>query len=257
MDTGPAHFYRYRSVREEAALHVERTVCHNELYFPAAVSFNDPFDCRPTFSSAASPDELKQKVKRLSEDRAWPALDRNQRRFWVRSLRDSKVLAKIQTDNITEITSAMGVLCLSEIADDILMWSHYADSHRGLCLEFDGSAEFFARAQQVVYKTERPIINPFLDSQERSVRDKWVIDALLTKAAHWCYEKEWRIVEYASRPQVYHFPPTALTGIIIGANMPDTSAAVVASWIRQRRTPVKLYRALVDPMRYALRIDAI
>ena len=29
--------------------------------------------------------------------------------------------------------------CMSKVNDDVLMWSHYADNHRGLCLEFDFS----------------------------------------------------------------------------------------------------------------------
>ena len=32
-----------------------------------------------------------------------------------------------------------GVLSFSKLRDDILMWAHYGDKHRGLCLEFDGS----------------------------------------------------------------------------------------------------------------------
>lgn len=32
---------------------------------------------------------------------------------------------------------SMGVVCLSEHGDDILMWSHYSDGHQGFCLEFD------------------------------------------------------------------------------------------------------------------------
>ncbi len=46
-----------------------------------------------------------------------------------------------------------GILSLSKVRDDILMWTHYADRHRGLCFEFDGSANcnFFGEAQPVVY----------------------------------------------------------------------------------------------------------
>jgi hypothetical protein len=33
----------------------------------------------------------------------------------------------------------LGVVCLSEINNDILMWSHYADGHTGFCIEFERS----------------------------------------------------------------------------------------------------------------------
>jgi hypothetical protein len=31
------------------------------------------------------------------------------------------------------VTSKVGVMCISEVPDDILMWSHYADCHKGVC----------------------------------------------------------------------------------------------------------------------------
>ena len=33
-----------------------------------------------------------------------------------------------------------GVCALGERADSILMWSHYADEHAGICIEFDTEA---------------------------------------------------------------------------------------------------------------------
>jgi hypothetical protein len=35
------------------------------------------------------------------------------------------------------------VYCLSEVCDSSLMWAHYADSHQGVCLEFDALAAPF------------------------------------------------------------------------------------------------------------------
>ncbi len=34
-----------------------------------------------------------------------------------------------------------GVYCLSEKKDDILMWSHYSNGHKRLCIEYDASHE--------------------------------------------------------------------------------------------------------------------
>ncbi len=39
------------------------------------------------------------------------------------------------------------------------MWSHYADSHKGICLEFDTSFEPFNKSRQVKYGNKIPIIN--------------------------------------------------------------------------------------------------
>jgi hypothetical protein len=62
--------------------------------------------------------------------------------------------------NWQDMKQTYRVLCLSAIHDHILMWSHYADGHRGVVLEFRsiierGTATLFAHP--VVYSTEVPV----------------------------------------------------------------------------------------------------
>jgi hypothetical protein len=47
----------------------------------------------------------------------------------------------------------VGVLCFSEKYDNILMWSHYAKSHTGLCVEFSRS-QYLRFALKVQYVEE-------------------------------------------------------------------------------------------------------
>ena len=39
------------------------------------------------------------------------------------------------------------------------MWAHYADGHKGLCLEFDANNVPFRNVDKVNYKTEYPDID--------------------------------------------------------------------------------------------------
>src|ERR1700704_3968385 len=41
------------------------------------------------------------------------------------------------------------IYCLTPIPHSILMWSHYADNHRGVCLEFDTANRLFSLAMKV------------------------------------------------------------------------------------------------------------
>lgn len=43
-----------------------------------------------------------------------------------------------------------GIACFSAKVDDLLMWSHYADGHRGFCLEFEGSYPPLSKALLVM-----------------------------------------------------------------------------------------------------------
>ena len=50
-----------------------------------------------------------------------------------------KEKAKLQKDMDKELEmlrKSFGIACFSETYDSLLMWSHYADYHRGICLEY-------------------------------------------------------------------------------------------------------------------------
>jgi DUF2971 family protein len=47
-----------------------------------------------------------------------------------------------------ELEGECGFLSLSERRDDLLMWAHYAEMHRGVCLEFDASMLRFPKQRR-------------------------------------------------------------------------------------------------------------
>ena len=94
----------------------------------------------------------------------------------------------------TELSKSKGILCFSRRWSNPVMWSHYADRHKGLCLGFDvpDNTDVFRR---VSYTSKRII--PEIDKLQ------WVADApdsafnyiqqfLFTKFSHWKYEQEVR-----------------------------------------------------------------
>ena len=110
----------------------------------------------------------------------------------------------------------MGVLSLSEINDNILMWSHYSESHTGFCIEF-GRSELnelgnWDHCAPVNYDENLPTFKPI---ELPSI--KTVTQILLTKSVLWAYEKEWRIIAKKGN-QTYPLPGN-ITGIIFGYKM--------------------------------------
>ena len=252
----PAKFYKYRSMAPDAAKWVERIVCHNEIHFAAAKSFNDPFDLRPVFSLLAPKAMQVKDFERLSK-KFEPQLNRQIRRKEARqavgnslnSARRQATEEAIQELHAQHITDQVGVLCVSTKRDDILMWSHYADSHRGVCLEFDGHFAFMAHAQKVQYTHKRSPINVYVDSEEAAMKK-----ALLTKAEQWAYEEEWRLIRYEHGPGSVQFRSINLTGIIIGAAAPPDTVALIEQWVHARAEPVNIYQATLNKTDYAVDI---
>jgi hypothetical protein len=78
-----------------------------------------------------------------------------------------------------------GLLCFSEEWNNILLWSHYADQHRGVCLGFDvsGSSDSFGHVEYTPNRMPFP----------KTLDQFFMWDLLRTKFKRWEYEKEWRV----------------------------------------------------------------
>ncbi len=253
------YLYKYRSLSAKSCGYVERIICHDELYFPKPSSFNDPFDCRPVFTFEATDKEITSYYEKLLK-KFKPDLNRNQRRQEAKTMlkdpdrnpKNPKSMKRIQREHTNKITEKTGVLCLSSKPDDILMWSHYADSHQGICIKFNWQFEFYAQSQEVKYPPIRPRINPYRQSNNEMLEA-----ALLTKSEQWRYENEWRLIQYLEGPGVYKVPPQALTGIILGAQISKKNREKVIGWVKERNHPVKLYSASLCDKSFSLNIEPV
>ena len=110
-----------------------------------------------------------------------------------------EMLAGTQSDQRTRfaigvirksVASRLGVLCFSRDWRNPVMWSHYADNHRGLCLGFDVDE---AVAMPVEYVSRRLEFDHYLDpatseGEVRALASRFAA----TKYAYWRYEKEVR-----------------------------------------------------------------
>ena len=114
--------------------------------------------------------------------------------------------------------SQMGIACFSENMDNILMWSHYGDGHRGFCLEFDTSFEPFRNIEkihQVIYSN----IYPFASPTDVVFLPFMPLTPLITKSLQWQYEMEWRMINFNGNTSL-NYDPKALSGIYFGCDMP-------------------------------------
>lgn len=82
-----------------------------------------------------------------------------------------------------------GLLCFSKRWRNPLLWSHYADGHRGLCLGFDVSDHLL---MNVTYTRKRSKSRE-LFSNVQSVKEREMERLLSTKFSHWRYENEVRV----------------------------------------------------------------
>ncbi len=91
---------------------------------------------------------------------------------------------------LTEANRNIRISCFSERNDSILMWSHYANQHLGICIAYDllDEAQIRAFLQPAVYSKDIFKLNTL--DELNSVSH---IMASLIKCEDWEYESEWRL----------------------------------------------------------------
>jgi len=87
-----------------------------------------------------------------------------------------------------------GILCFSKKWSNLLLWSHYADKHRGAALAFEIHPDLIT---EILYTTRRKTLNvPALTKRgDLAKKDKAIIYA--TKSQHWEYEEEVERVSFS------------------------------------------------------------
>jgi len=178
--------------------HLTDTLVNQRVHVSNPQNFNDPWDCYPCLDTtqANDPKYRARWIEYIQQQVPLPDLTAGRRLSYERALQASPDLFKkmLQTsfrDAIRNmIVKRWRIYCLSPHPVMSLMWSHYSNHHRGICLEFDASQVVFRDAYQVVYRE----MLPALDILEMS--DETAFQVLLTKSPDWSYENEYRILAH-------------------------------------------------------------
>lgn len=155
-------------------------------------------------------------------------------------LRFQKTIQETLRNIRQESFSKIGVSCFSKNNLNLLMWSHYADSHQGFCLEFDSSFEPFSKTFEVTYKSEIPNISSDLLMNEE-VGTESIKKLLSFKSIDWKHEEELRIFHQESNKS-YFYPPRSLKAIYFGIRTNQSDIEIICSIIKSQNPAVKFHQ---------------
>lgn len=176
------------------------------------------------------------------------------------SLKIADFFGGIEKDLNTQLSSLFKVCCLCTSNKNKLMWSHYADSHKGICVEYDFSElkEDRIHLFPVCYSVKRPKVpwkEAIIQSEEmqRNATARFM-EALLTKDKAWEYEQEWRILVLPKEcTDNISAPP--ISCIYLGAMCSEENAKLVAKVANKLSVPIK--RMIVDRGEFELHVTSI
>ena len=143
-------------------------------------SLNDPFENR------LSDEYLIDMVMSLSV-------------FKAKTRKEAENIIRNNTGEIDNVIycyfSDYGVMSFTETKDNLLMWSHYAEQHQGMVIEFDPNHEFFTSSYLNQNNSHEGYLARVLYRKERlSEVNKYLMDVFVHKSDEWAYEKEHRMI---------------------------------------------------------------
>ena len=301
----PSKLYRYRNVSDYSISALE----NDEIWGSTIFTFNDPYECTPCYNidetfnylkimlspeimhqnftalsrgditppiqlgiQSDAIEELQKNVKAIPEGELLPQI-----KFAIDQLFD-RIVAEwnpITSEFFTGLQTAeseVHIACFSEIGDSSLMWGHYADRHKGFCLEYDFSSALqdcnmncSSPAQcnnfllnlpiaPVTYSPERfnaslhlvTVIQDYLRRSLQAPVNIFLYDMLLVakcqlmKSCDWSYEKEWRLAwrkpsdKYEAYRCITHLKPSA---IYLGSRMSSDDQTRIFEISQQKEIP--------------------
>ena len=250
----PKALFRYRHLQGKHREWTKKIITDSLIYFASPLSFNDPFDCKVHYQSSLSPKQLRLRYTEIMK-RKQPHLNRKSRRGKaakdLASLSPAKFISQMER-GMQDTANNIGVLSLSATNCNILLWSHYAAGHSGLCFKFQisGNNSFLEFTQPVTYSEEYPKIDILNSSPDEQVQA-----FLRTKAIDWKYEEEWRIIDVRKGPGYKTVPREMLSEIIFGAKINQKDKEEVIEWVENSKSPIQLSQATISKDQYSIKIE--
>lgn len=151
------------------------------------------------------------------------------------------------------------ISCLSEVYDSILMWSYYAENHKGICVEYnlsklDSETELNKQIIRNISKVHYSSIRADnLVRVDRKNNRMGVLNFLLTKSDVWSHEHEWRVV---CDTKEEYLPFDCISGIYLGVNF-DNNSDTIAKLVDAASTypDLPIYQCKLNPDRYQIDIE--
>lgn len=241
---GNTFFYKYRPINE----HTYSLLINNELYFNHPDNFNDPFDCKLDCFHKGTRDEW---ITFFTQRGTHPVEANNiikgyLKKGIMKQKNDGILLDTTKKNNLALYKDANGALdvgnkvrpcCFSELNNDILLWSHYAQDHRGVCLIFKSvvlgdhcvlplDSDHLLPFWEVDYTDDKPKKVNLLDMNNEEEIPR-IMEFMRTKSKKWGYEKERRLLANIydrEGKETIKFQKDALAGVIFGLKIKPDAA---------------------------------
>jgi hypothetical protein len=276
--------YKYRAINKYSL----DILKNNSIHFSKYTDFNDPFEfCTPFPNLGEMYKRAAKEINELHENKIFSKENH------AALISRCENIIKNRTKSLDQIHKKIkeglektGIYSLSKVNDEILMWSHYADNHKGFCIGFEN-----------LHKHTHPNTKPFLVSYKNDFTDlsdpKMIVDyykevyhdninlptlqwknkqeALAKKLRHdddqrggisiltdkyekWSYEQEFRLIDEKNNG-LKKFNPECIKSITFGLRTSEIDIdAIIKICKESNKTDIEYYRTVKAKQAFKLEI---
>jgi hypothetical protein len=210
----PSALYKYRRFCDEHKKALERGVLRRS----SPSQFNDPYDSTIYFdvgrfvmedlsfaeftNAVAAGTAVGFEPKRINK----PIYQRDWRQKFMKDLLQNQPrevadacfkqaaerITRLQDETVQFMTDTVrqgySVVCFAETAASVLMWSHYADDHKGFCVEYNLTGELARLCCPVLYRKKMTDVTRFMFKKDPTdMNNLFPMYASLLKSDEWSY----------------------------------------------------------------------
>jgi hypothetical protein len=289
-------FFKYASAKTAVAI-----LASSAVRYSSPLLFNDPFDVQSglhfRFDMHSLPERLFARMEALvmadatpafaEPDQPWPRVitfmrEKKSSHGFPRDelrqaclplfthLKEEFVRYHTQYQQMwIDFLPRLRVFSVAEEKDSLLMWSHYAEHHTGVVLEFLVLPEEdnpLCVAEPVVYS---PIVpSPFAEDHlldfivglKRLELDALCLQYARVKSDVWKYEKEWRVWDILPQREAelhsdYPLRPRELAGVYLGCRIDRPMKETILSMLIDKYPQAAVYQASKSSDAFALTFE--
>ena len=281
----PKRLFKYRALTNRTL----DMIVSDQVYFADPSTFNDPLDTSPSVELDVDSDTLEMVLRRLAKrrtnaemtaaaksiryrgPRTQAHIERHSRRQADRLVKEIEyqstypdsdretckryLLGRSIEDELNRQYDK-GIVSLAERSTCPLMWSHYGDQHRGVCIGYSIPDRVAENIHKVQYRGGRRVqaskLAAMLDGGETARRE--VDEAvLLRKAGSWHYEHEWRLIGTLGLAS----SPLEMEEIVFGMRCKGSTVYAVMKALEGREHEVKFFEMREVPGTFGLKKRAL
>ena len=186
-----------------------------------------------------------------------------------------KVILEMQNDKyipaFKKFLSTMTISCFSASGwQNALMWSHYANSYAGFCVEYDFNkiTNFIGFVEKIKYSSTRPTISlkdvgisglQYVEKEDGTknaeivyteINLEKILEYITVKDTCWKYEEEWRIINIGEPNTPYFIEMPEIKSITLGVNIDYLCKQLLWDVCKEKNIPC--YELVLDSENFSI-----